>query len=499
MAAACLVAGLLRVYHLGHQSLWVDEVITWQSAGGLYPLIVRHFFANVHGPLHQFFVFVWIQLFGDSELALRLPSALATVALVPVFAALARRLLGERAWAPAAWMAALSPFLVWYGQEARNYSFALLFAVLAAWAAVRWHQRAGRGDGLLFVLAAWGGVLSNLNVALVLPVLLAYVALPHGGRPGRPWAAAGAVAALFVLEIPWLLEYANRVAWHRLAPGREALPGEVPLRGASTFTWGAYPYTLWVFSLGYTLGPSLGELHVSSPWQAALAHWPVVLAGAAVFAWMGLRGLGALGRRPADLLLVLGLVLLPILFVTYFALQNFKPFNPRYVAAGLPAYYLLLLAGWLTLGRRRRRLAAVLVLCLWGGSLWHHYHDSAYGKEDYRGAVRWLAARIEPGDRLIAANSAGVLTYYWRGHAPPFENYWLGFAADPVRMRERFDRMAGVDTTAYVVVTRPFELDPEGRFGRFLRRERGAQAAEFFGVTVYRVPPRRGPSRTGGG
>jgi uncharacterized membrane protein len=494
MVSACAAALLLRLFHLGHQSLWIDEVVTWQSAGGLHPVTLRHFLVNVHGPLHQFVLFVWMRLAGDSEFALRLPSALAGVALVPAFAGLARRLLGPRAGVPAAWIAALSPFLVWYGQEARNYSFAILFATLAAWAAVRWHQRAGRADGLLFVLAAWLGLLSNLNVALVLPVLLAYVALPHDGRKGRPWAALGAAAALVCLESPWLFEYAQRLAWQRLEPGREALPGEIPLRGATTFSWGAHPFTLYVFSVGYTLGPTLRELHVASPWRVGLAHWPVVAAAVALFGALAVRGLVALARRRATLALALGVVLVPAACVTYFALQNFKVFNARYLSAGLAGYYLVLLAGWLGLSRRARAVAAVLVLGLWGLSLANHYFVEAYGKEDTRSAAAWLAARIGPADKLIAAGSGGELSYYWRGRTPEYVHYWLGFAADSARLRERFVALAGTDSTAYVVVSRPFDLDPERRFERYLRRERGAEAAEFSGATVYRLAP--APDRT---
>jgi hypothetical protein len=489
VALACAAALLLRLFHLGHQSLWIDEVMTWQSAGGLYPVTIRHFLANLHGPLHQFLLFGWIRLAGDSEAALRLPSALAGVALVPALAALARRLLGPRAAVPAAWMAALSPFLVWYGQEARNYSFAILFATLAAWAAVRWHQRASRADGLLFVLAAWLGLLSNLNVALMLPVLLAYVALPHDGRVGRPWAVLGAAAALVVLEAPWLLEYAQRLALRRLAPGRPVLPGETPLRGATTFSWGALPFSLYAFSVGYTLGPTLRELHVGSPWRAALAHWPAIAAAAALFGWLSVRGVAVLARRRASLALALGAVLVPVVCVTYFALQNFKVFNARYVAAGLAGYYIVLLAGWLGLSRRARAVAAVVGLALWGLSLSNHYFVPAYGKEDTRGAAAWLAARIGPADRLIAAGSAGELSYYWRGREPQYVDYWLGFAHRPARMRERFAEMAGAAPTTYVVVSRVFDLDPERRFERYLREERGATKAEFAGVTVYRLAP----------
>lgn len=489
--AACAVALILRLFHLGHQSLWVDEFLTWHTAAVGAPLAWQDVVRNDHGPLVQVLLHWWVRWAGDSEWALRLPSALASAATVPVFAALAACLLGPAALLPAAWAAALSPFLVWYGQEARNYAFAILFSTAAAWAAVRWHQTGRPRYGVAFVTAALAGVLSNLNACLVLPPLVAYVALPHGGRPARPWVAGVALAVLLLFLSPWLVQYASQLAWHRLIPGREALPAETPLRAGTTFSPGAYPFTLSVFSLGYTLGPTLSELHGKTPWRAALAYWPTLSLGVLVFGWLAVRGLGRMARDPDRLALALALLLVPVACVTYFALQNFKVFNPRYVASGLAGYYLILVAGWLTLGRRARLYAGAGILALWGFSLANLYFDPSYGKEDYRAAARWVAQNIHPEDDLIGAGSSGMLDYYWRDRQPGYRHYWLGFAATPARMRERFLEVKHPDRVGYVIVSRPYALDPEGRFDGYLRSEWQASVVAFPGVTVYRLPRRQ--------
>ena len=94
-----------------------------------------------------------MRLAGQSELALRLPVALASAALVLVLAFLARAAAGPRALVPMAWLAAGSPFLVWYGQEFRNYTFAMLGAAWAALAALRYHDT-GRGAWLASLAGA---------------------------------------------------------------------------------------------------------------------------------------------------------------------------------------------------------------------------------------------------------------------------------------------------------------------------------------------------------
>jgi uncharacterized membrane protein len=487
-----VAALVLRLFHLGEQSLWVDEVVTWHNAGIGVDLTLKHIFQNDHGPLLQFLLHNMTMYLGDSEVVLRLPSVVAGVALVPVMAGLARAILGPRAVVPIAWVCALSPFLVWYGQEARNYSFAILFATMAAWAAVRWRDGGGKGWGVLFVLACWMGLLSNLSVALVLPVLFLYVALPHGGTRGRPLAAAVALLSLVVLESPWIAEYAQRMAWERLVPARAALPGEEPLRGETTFSIGGYPFTASCFSVGYSLGPSLRELHFGSPWQVALSHWPVLVPAVFLFGLLALRGIAALSRSPYRLVFVLGLIVVPILGVTYASVQNFKVFNPRYVSAGIAGFYLILVAGWLALRPRVRVLAAVGILLLWGVSLWNHYFVPEYGKEDFRSATFWLSQQISPGDQLIASANYAPLNYYWREREPSYEHYWIGYTRDPELMISKFTQMEDSTRVTWVVISRSFFHDPDGRLDSYLLEERGARVDHFAGVRIYRLPPRAG-------
>jgi hypothetical protein len=81
---------------------------------------------------------------------------------------------------------------------------------------------------------------------------------------------------------------------------------------------------------------------------------------------------------------VLAVILVPIAIVSYFALSNFKVFNPRYVAVGAPAFFVLLAAGFTGLAPMARRLAGAAVLVLCALSLLHHYHGARYAKDDFR-------------------------------------------------------------------------------------------------------------------
>lgn len=77
------VAVFLRFVQLGSDSLWVDEGFSVDVARkGIPDLIHQATTADANQPLYYVVLHFWIQLFGDSEFALRSLGALVGVALV---------------------------------------------------------------------------------------------------------------------------------------------------------------------------------------------------------------------------------------------------------------------------------------------------------------------------------------------------------------------------------------------------------------------------------
>src|SRR5438093_1079262 len=79
-----------RLYQLGAQSLWLDEGSTWMqvTGKGWLALLGELFSKDAAYPLYHLLLKGWIGLAGDSEWALRFPSALAgAAATVAVFLA----------------------------------------------------------------------------------------------------------------------------------------------------------------------------------------------------------------------------------------------------------------------------------------------------------------------------------------------------------------------------------------------------------------------------
>ena len=124
---------MLRLSTLDLQSFWYDEAFT--------PVHVLHpsLWATLRSVVHTentpplWYVLAWAdsRVLGTGEVALRLPSALAGIATVPVAWAIGRELAGRRAAVVCAALVAVNPLFVWYSQEARAYALFVLMAALA--------------------------------------------------------------------------------------------------------------------------------------------------------------------------------------------------------------------------------------------------------------------------------------------------------------------------------------------------------------------------------
>ncbi|MDE3088132.1 MAG: glycosyltransferase family 39 protein, partial [Chloroflexota bacterium] len=144
VALLVLLAFALRAYRLGAQAIWWDESLSVYRAtqdlatilANTIPIqnVVTH---DLQPPLYFLILHFFVGAFGTSEFALRFLSLMANIATVPLQYALGRRWFSRRVGVIAALLGALSPFYVWYAQEARPYALVLFFSLLGVYALAR--------------------------------------------------------------------------------------------------------------------------------------------------------------------------------------------------------------------------------------------------------------------------------------------------------------------------------------------------------------------------
>jgi mannosyltransferase len=194
-------------------SLWLDEFSTlWAVEAGFGDMLRR--VPAVMGQSPFYYVFAWtsIHLFGESEVALRLPSLLA-VAGASVAIGYAARALGARG-APA-WGAGLfwlSYTATWESLDARPYGIALLFAALAVLGFIRVSTTGRARDRALWIVGAAGLVWAHYIFAPLLGGLAAAYVFRPALRARYPVSRAIAdVGVIALLVLPAAAQVAGMV------------------------------------------------------------------------------------------------------------------------------------------------------------------------------------------------------------------------------------------------------------------------------------------------
>jgi mannosyltransferase len=403
-----LLATGLRFYALDRQSLWNDEGTSVAMAQRDLATIARDAAADIHPPLYYVLLSRWVQLLGTGEAAVRSLSALLGVGLVALTYALARLVLGRWPGLAAALLAAVSPFQVYYSQEARMY---MLLALLAAGAVLALAHYVARPSSLtlaaLALLEAAGLYTHYSFLFLLVAVNLAFLVSLRRGTLRRlvPWVLSQAVVV--VLYLPWL-PVALRQA------GTWPSPAQAPFFTSLVQAW------RWLL-----FGPPIDTHQIG-----------IVLVLLALVALAGLLLLFARPRRaewPARWPAWLILLWLGLPAALLFALGLYREAYLKFLLVASPAVCLLL-ARALTPSDADRpapaklRLPRRIVQCLVGlsilavsvVSLRNYYSDPAYARDDYRSIAATIAALGRPGD-VILLNAPGqqeVFRYYYRGDLP---------------------------------------------------------------------------------
>jgi mannosyltransferase len=481
--SAILIGAFLRLYRLGAQSIWGDEALTLQvyTVGHSFSQLMSNVWHRAfHPPLYFIIAHYWYML-GKSEFMLRFPSAVFGIAAIPVVYRIARSLFGPRTGAISAVVVALSPFHIWYSQEARMYSLQILLVAasmmlfLRAWKpATRWDMP---GYGLVTVL----GLYTQISTALLVAAQSLFISFASVRRPRRlaVWIATEAV--IVIVFLPWMLHFMTSHS----AIGSEGTIGfnreKSPVHIA---------YALYTLGVGYSLGPSVSALHFLPPRIAIMRHLPVIAVSALVFGMLFTLGLMHAHRtnRFGFWMLVTGFFV-PVALVGIASLLPGVPLNPRYVIVAIVPYWIIIALG--VESCTRRPVGWVMPACamaLLGVSLFNHYSLPVYAKQDVRSAVALVDEHARPGDVAIVSSIeiGGPFIYYLKRQDLPYVGYpshpgLIDRQTLPSDMR----RILAGHKRVWLVLGRTWSSDPQGILPRtFAARYPVVRGSAYQGVTV---------------
>ncbi len=127
-----IFGSFLRFYKIEKESLWNDELASWEKSNhSSLKEVLSDARTDVHPPGYPILLFFVIRFFGDSESWLRIPSAIAGVISIFLIYLIGRKVYSEWEGLISAGLMAILWFPIYYSQEARAYSLLLLFSMLS--------------------------------------------------------------------------------------------------------------------------------------------------------------------------------------------------------------------------------------------------------------------------------------------------------------------------------------------------------------------------------
>jgi mannosyltransferase len=404
ITAVLLLAALLRIYHITQQSIWFDEAFAWNIIiqDDMFPRIST----DTHPPLYHLMLRVWVFFSGDSPLALRYLSALASIMTVAFVYRVGREVVfmfTKRAhprmrpydvhYAPvlAAFVIALSDAEIFLAQEARNYALYTFFVTLSMWMYLRWLRRPSMISALWWASSVTALVYTHY-LGLFIPFIQGlHVLLFLRGRMRINGVGILALSGLPVL--PWFI-------FVTIPQTQNALDNSLPF--AIDSNWDTL-------------------LHLRGNFLGAQWALMIVLAIAGLFAMTGRFAESPLQKRHkyGAFFIVFMWFAVPfsvLFFGNYFA----ELLTERKLLIVVPAISLMIGFG-LSRMDNLARIFLVAVLLIYGVSTVDYWRE----KEPWDEIAAESLIYTQPSDLAIAEVQVGQypMKYYWQRQLPDGANF----------------------------------------------------------------------------
>jgi 4-amino-4-deoxy-L-arabinose transferase-like glycosyltransferase len=394
-----------------NESLWHDEL--WSTLLKLDTLrgLMFEIATDSHPPFFNVVMFVWVRLFGDSEISVRMLPLICGLLTIALTARLAGEYGSARAGAVAALILAISPPHIWYSQEARQYAPLVLMLMACTWAFHRFREPNATRWYVAYAALALCMVLTHY-FALAYVGAFTVLAMPDRRiRRRMLWIAVVTASVIGVyLAIRWRLNvlptrlghlrgFGFVQAWSLffdwyVIGGAFGFPDR---RGIST-NLGILAIQLTLFAL--VVRGVYRAAAASTPTESSLGRWD------------------AFGRRWE---LAILLLILPLALFTLGLIGAKHFYIERSAITGLPFFAIAVGIGATSFRSRRWRVASVALIAGFGAVVLANYYARSdrrtvfIANPDWRTAAQWLRRQhklTEPPAVIMSITPAVELLYY---------------------------------------------------------------------------------------
>ncbi|MDB5162068.1 MAG: rane protein-like protein [Candidatus Saccharibacteria bacterium] len=412
IGAMAAFAIFFSVTVFANTSLRLDEAQslfqTNRDIGGMLHLVAQ----DVHVPLYHTLLHFWQLIFGSDIYVARLLSLVFFVGTIIGTYYLATYAFGRRSIGLfAALLVTISPFMNWYGSEARMYTMLAFMTVVHLIFFLKAIRVGGPTLWIWWTVTAILGIYTHYFFAFVLLsefiILLVLKKQFVTWRPLRNMVVGGTIAALSLL--PWLIYV------YSLGFASNTQPALAEPSAGDLFD----TYAQFIFGF-----------QVSSINTIIISLWPI----AVLLAFFALQK--SKKKIPLETMIFVMVAVIPVL-AAFIISVTIRPFYlSRYLIVALPALFIFL--AWL-LSRYRRRVANIIRigLVVIVGILFvvQVISPNTPVKEDYKEAVAYLDTKAAPTDVVVLAAPFTIypVEYYYKGSAKlTTQPIWDRFTAGAV-------------------------------------------------------------------
>jgi len=426
----------LRLYNLDKFSFWFDEALGVLQAKNPEAIIIQK---DTAPPLYIFFLYYWNKI-SDSDFGLRLPSLIFGSISILMIYLLGKLLFTEKISFIGAFLLAISPFHIYYSQEARMYSLMPLLTLLSTYFLIKSLKNENPLSWLGYIIF---NILNLYCHYIALFIWLAQNIFPllvykkSDNKLKKIWLVSNIL--IFLSFLPWLLLISSTIKKGLNTPLENCYwiplwPPPVTLK--SLFM------TFKNFSIGYN------------------AVRKIYLIAITIFFFFFVKGIIKI-RKYKSLILCLLCLLIPILGL--FFISKVKPvYVDRYFIASSLFYYLIVAVGISSLSKRWVALNLSVICILSALSLKNYYnnflpysyreHIGVQNRKDHRALAKYIADKFQKGDGIYHTYR---ITIY------PFMYYSNRLDGEVKQLKDRNICLSFSKETDKLI---PLEFDLFGRF-----------------------------------
>ncbi|WP_231188719.1 glycosyltransferase family 39 protein [Haladaptatus sp. DYF46] len=459
------LGSILRVHTIGFDSFWLDEAITMYFIHTMsYQEIITELpKVQPHLPLYYILLKAWTSISGTEEGTVRMLSAAFSIASIPVLYALGKRLYGFQVAAIAALMLTVSPFQIYFAQEARMYSLLAFLTVASYYCLLRYLTSKQTKEMALFIISAILLAYTHVFGFFVITSQLLYLfwgewigtenwrsCIREAGRIAIP-VGIGAAPAVGMIAAKVFIP-------HSYGSGSQVQHIPAPPNWhdiISAYTHFTVRYSHPPMSIAVQVGLLIGiggALFVPSHFLSRKKS---------VFLWSWLL-------IPTGLAVVLSYLIQPIFF-------------PKYLIGCSVALYLLFARGAAFIPRPNVRTVLLAIILLNAVAL-NSFQFTDHQKREFESAAKFVDQGYSPDDLIIVdkRKSSSPFGYYFDRAGMPT----AGDITGPLRPEIR-KQVRSVDTVW--VVFSSSKQPHRRKVLRVVRRTHDRAAIKHFaGITAYR-------------